>query len=99
MQGRIESAGWAPLRSAFRGLAWLGGALALAAASAVGAVLALVFAATVVVISFMGLVVLALTGAALRARRSVRGAPDPDVIEARHLGGHSWVAYGWDGRR
>jgi hypothetical protein len=24
---------------------------------------------------------------------------DPDLIEARHIGGHSWVAYGWDGRR
>jgi hypothetical protein len=99
MQERIGSAGWRPLRSAFRGLAWLGGALALAAASAVGAVLALVFATTLVVISFMGLVVLALAGAAVRARRSMREAPDPDVIEARHMGGHSWVAYGWDGRR
>ena len=99
MQGRIESAGWRPLRSASRGLAWLGGALALAAASAVGAILALIFATTVVVISFMAVVVLALTGAALRARRSMREASDPNVIEARHMGGHSWVAYGWDGRR
>ena len=21
---------------------------------------------------------------------------DSDLIEAHHLGGHSWVAYGWD---
>jgi hypothetical protein len=69
------------------------------AASVVGAVLALLFAATVVVISLMGMVVLALAGAAVRARRSVREARDPNVIEARHIGGHSWVAYGWDGRR
>ena len=88
-----------PGSSAVRGLAWLVGALAWVAASAVGAVLALLFAATVVVISLMAMVVLALAGAAVRARRSVREAQDPNRIEARHIGGHSWVAYGWDGRR
>ncbi len=40
---------WGP----FRGLAWLGAALAWAAAAAIGAVLALFFAATVVVIALM----------------------------------------------
>jgi hypothetical protein len=86
-------------RSAFRSLAWLGGAVAWAAAAAIGAVLALFFAATVVVISLMGMALLALAGLAVRARRSGRPAADPSLIEARHLGGHSWVAYGWDGRR
>ena len=86
-------------RSAFRGLAWLGASLAWTAAIAIAAVLALFFAATVVVISLMGLVVLALTGAAVRVRGAGRRGSDPDLIEARHMGGHSWVAYGWDGRR
>ncbi len=90
---------WTPGRSAFRGLAALGGAIAWAAAAAVGAVLTVVFAATFVVIFFMSAVLLALAGAALRARRTARAAIDPDLIEARHIGGHSWVAYGWDGRR
>src|SRR5579862_5060931 len=86
-------------RSAFRGLAWVGGAIAWAAAAAVGAVLALIFATTVVVISLMGVALLALAGAGVRARRSVRAGTDPNMIEARNIGGHSWVAYGWDDRR
>jgi hypothetical protein len=40
-----------------------------------------------------------LAAAAVRARRTVRPPVDPELIEARHIGGHSWVAYGWDGRR
>jgi hypothetical protein len=87
------------LRSPFRWLAWIAGALAWAAAAAIGTVFALIVAATVVVISILGVVVLALTGAGIRARRSVRTPADPNVIEARNIGGHSWVAYGWDGRR
>ena len=90
---------WNPGRSAFRGLAWLVGGLASAMAVVVGAVLALVFAATFVVITLMSVALLALAGAALRARRTVRARSNPDLIDARHLGGHSWVAYGWDGRR
>ena len=86
-------------RSAFRWLAWIAGALAWIAAAAFGAVFALVVAATVVVITVLGFVVLALTGAGIRARRSVQTPADPNVIEARNIGGHSWVAYGWDGRR
>jgi hypothetical protein len=83
----------------FRGLAWFVGALAWAAAAAIGAMFALVVAATVVVISVMAFVILALAGAGVRARRTVRQAADPNLIEARNVGGHSWVAYGWDGRR
>ena len=52
------------------------------------------------VLLFMGGVVAALAAAALRARRTVRTpADDTDLIEARNIGGHSWVAYGWDSRR
>jgi uncharacterized membrane protein YhaH (DUF805 family) len=75
-------------------LSMVGGALATAAAVAIGAVL--------VVIAVMASVLLGLAGLALRAKRararssSVR---EDGVIEARHLGGHHWVAYGWNERR
>jgi hypothetical protein len=45
----------------------------------------------------MASVLVAFAGLALRARRSVR-SKDPTVLEARNVGGHSWVAYGWDQR-
>ena len=80
-------------------LAFVG--LLAATAAAVGAVLALVFAATVVVIAVMTSLVLALAGLAFKARRNLRAATVPaseDVIDARPVGGHSWVAYGWDRR-
>jgi hypothetical protein len=83
---------------AWRGLAWLAGALATVAAAAVGAVLAVFFAASLVVIALMASVLVAFAGLALRARRGARPAADPSVIEARNVGGHSWVAYGWDER-
>jgi hypothetical protein len=52
------------------------------------------------VILLMTGVILTLAAAAVRARRTaVREPEDPDLIEARNIGGHSWVAYGWDGRR
>jgi hypothetical protein len=96
---RLTRGAWQPGRSAFRGFAWIAGAVAWVAAAAIGAVLAVFFAATVVVIALMSSILLALAGAALRARRTVRAPAAADVIEARHLGGHSWVAYGWDGQR
>jgi hypothetical protein len=86
-------------RGPFRGIAWLGAAIAWSAAALIGAALAIFLTATVVVLLFMGGVVAALAAAALRARRTVRAPPDADLIEARNIGGHSWVAYGWDGRR
>jgi hypothetical protein len=93
--------GLGPGRSAFRGLAWIVGAVASLAAIVTGAVLALVFAASLVVILLMAGVILTLAAAAVRARRTatVSEAADPELIEARNIGGHSWVAYGWDGRR
>lgn len=84
--------------SALRSLAALGGALAAAAAVIVGAVLAVIFAATVAVIAVMSSALLALAGLALRARRTARARRQDGVIEARHLGGHHWVAYGWNER-
>ncbi len=85
--------------SALRSFALLGGALATAAAVAIGAVLALFAAATVVVIAVMSSALLALAGLALRARRSAYARAHDGVIEARNLGGHHWVAYGWNERR
>jgi hypothetical protein len=43
---------------------------------------------------------LGLAGLALRAKRTANARRRADgVIEARHLGGHHWVAYGWNDRR
>lgn len=87
--------------TARKGVMAIAGLLAATAAAAVGAVLAVVFAATVLVIALMSSVLLALTGLAFKARRNVRAKPvdaRDDVIEARQVGGHSWVAYGWDRR-
>jgi hypothetical protein len=86
--------------SSRNGIALFFGALATILAAAIGAVLAIVFAATVVVIGAMASILLGLTHFALRTRRTARAQakPDPQLIEARRVGGHSWVAYGWDRR-
>jgi hypothetical protein len=81
-----------------RGLAWLVGLVFSAIAAAVAIVLALALAASVVV-AVMGGALLGLASLAARARRTVKTRDDgPQIIEARHVGGHSWVAYGWDRR-
>lgn len=86
--------------SPWRNLAWIAGALATSAAVVIGAVLAVVFAATVVVVGFIGSALFGLAAFAFRGRK-VAGASeaDPGLIEARNVGGHSWVAYGWNERR
>jgi len=93
--GRPRKAGLP--RLGVESLAWIGGAVATACALGLAAVLAVFFAATVVVVGVLGLALLGLGGFAYRARKGLRRT-DPDVIEARHVGGHSWVAYGWDQR-
>jgi hypothetical protein len=90
---------WRPGRSALRGLAWFIGGAATVSAVVVGAVLAVVFAATFVLIGVMTSALVALSLAAFKARRTVRASADANVIDAQHVGGHSWVAYGWDGAR
>jgi hypothetical protein len=96
---QLANAGFSrpPPRQPWTGLAQLAAGLATAAAVGVGAVLALVFAATVVVIGLMSAALIGLGGLAYRARRAGR-RPQDDILEARHVGGHSWVAYGWDQR-
>ena len=59
---------------AWRGLAWLAGAVATVLAAAVGAVLAVVLATSLVVIAVMASVLVAFAGFALRARRGARAA-------------------------
>ena len=84
---------WTVVRSPWRGLTWLvGGIVAL-----IAAVFAVVLAIGFFLFAVLTAVTLTVTGT---LRRSVRrGAADRDLIEARQIGGHSWVAYGWDGRR
>ena len=93
---RPAKAGWTRQLGA-QGLAWIGGAVATAAAVGLAALLAIFFAATIVVVGVLGLGLVAFGALAFRARRSLRKT-DSGVIEARHVGGHSWVAYGWDQR-
>jgi hypothetical protein len=95
MPASVRYTRWGPVR----GIAWIVGAIAWIAAAVIGVVLAVVFAATVVVILVMAAALAVLAAAAIRARRTVRPPADPELIEARNIGGHSWVAYGWDGRR
>jgi len=82
--------------SPWRNLAWIVGALATSAAVVIGAILAVVFAATVVVVGFIGSALFGLAAFTFRGRKA-RDA-DPGLIEARNVGGHSWVAYGWNER-
>lgn len=95
----VADAGFGHRRRPFgaRSLAWVAGAVVTAAAAVLAAILAIVFAATMAVIALMTGVLIALGSLAYRARRAMRPArADADLIEARHVGGHSWVAYGWD---
>ena len=91
-----NGAQWTPRGPAVRGLAWLVSAAAGVLALGVGVIIALIFAASMVVIGAMALLFLIAAAAGLRARQSVRSASADDIIEARHVGGHSWVAYGLD---
>ena len=90
---RLKASWSAPRHS--RGAAWLiGGVFALAAA-----ILAVVVAAAFFVFAVITAVTLTISALATRGRRAVRTAADTGVLQARRVGGHSWVAYGWDDRR
>jgi apolipoprotein N-acyltransferase len=104
---QLTSEGWAefardsggrpaPVRrrgAALAGLSWIGGALATAAAVTIGAVLTVVFAATLAVMLVLTSALVAVCALARRSRR--RRASSGVVIEARR-DGHSWVANDWD---
>ena len=90
------------LNMTWRGLATIAAGLATTAAIGLAAVLALVFAASIVVIALVASALLAVAGLALRARRARMArakSSDPGLIEAHQVGGHSWVAYGYERRR
>lgn len=71
---------------------------AVAVLALMGAVvLAVVFAATLVLSAAVASVLIGLTALAMRARRTVR-VSSSDIIEARRVG-HTWVTYGWTERR
>jgi hypothetical protein len=53
----------------------------------------------VVVIAVVSTALFGLIALVLRARRPAKAKADDGIIEARHVGGHSWVAYGWDKRK
>ena len=81
-------------------LVWLGGVMATMVALSIGAVLAVFATAAVVILALMTSATLAFAALAARAgKRSRVKAGDGDLIEARKVGGHHWVAYGWNERR
>ena len=92
-----------PQMGSFSGLAAVAGAVFTVIAAVVATVLAVALAASVVVIALMGGALLFVATLAARARRTAKTAKarreEPQIIEARHVGGHSWVAYGWDRRQ
>jgi hypothetical protein len=85
--------------SAVQRLVGLGGVVIAAIAATAAAVLAVVFAATVVVIAVVSTVLFGLIALVLIARRPAKAKADDGIIEAQNVGGHSWVAYGWDKRK
>jgi hypothetical protein len=89
--------------SALRGPKAVLAVLAAVAGLLLAAVAALFAAATVVVAAVIGTTLLGLAALTGRLRRPpVRTASGPEaageVIEARRVGGHEWVAYGWSDR-
>jgi Flp pilus assembly protein TadB len=86
-----------------RSLVVLAGTICTVIAAAVATVLAVALAASVVVIALIGGALLFIASLAARARRTAKIAraqrQEPQIIEARNVGGHSWVAYGWDRRQ
>ncbi len=83
-----------------KALAWVGGLLATVAAVIIGSVLTVFAVTTVVVLAVMTSATLAFVALAGRAKSKARArAADDGIIEARKVGGHHWVAYGWNERR
>jgi hypothetical protein len=79
------------------GLGLVGQALAWTVAGVVGLILAAAVTAALVVAGLIGAVVVSITGGVPRMKRPAKPG-DADIIEAHYVGGHSWVAYGGDGR-
>lgn len=84
-----------PRRSggALSGLAGLAALVVTGLVLVIGTVLAVIFAATLALVMALATTLLGMTALVLRMRRR----PQPVQLEARRVG-HTWVAYGWDGR-
>jgi len=81
---------------ALSGAHWLVGAAVTLSAAVIATVLAIVFAATMALVTVVVGGVLATWAVAFRMRRRPQVATArPVVLEARKVG-HAWVAYGWD---
>ena len=80
-----------------RGLAFGVSAVAWMIATMIGGFVAVVLAAGMLFMAVMATLLMLLGATAVKARRSARAQSDPSLIEAHNVGGHSWVAYGWDG--
>ena len=86
---------WSPRPTFGRAFGAVGALLAWTVAGLAGLVIA---AAVTVALVFAGVIGAAvLTFARVWPKRAPAPAED-DVIEARHVGGHTWVAYGFDRR-
>ncbi len=83
-------------RNVVTGLAWIGAVMGWAFAAAVGAVVAVILAAGMLLVALVAVAPLAIAAAAARAARPGREPSDPNLLEARYVGGHSWVAYAAD---
>ena len=84
---------------AVRAVAWCVSATTWTVATVVGGLVAVVLAGGMLIMAVMATLLMFLGATAVRARRTAQAQGDPGLIEARHIGGHSWVAYGWDGSR
>lgn len=82
--------------SPLNGIAWIIAAVAWTSAALVGAVLAVAFAAVLVIFAAMSSLLLGLAAGAVKVRRTFGASHEGVMLEARRVGGHSWVAYGWD---
>ena len=94
-KGRPVRRTWASRRSACVGVRRLAVGVAWAFAAVIVVLLAMAFAAALVVAAVVASFAFLAVALVARVRR-LRPVARPEVIEAHHVGGHSWVAYGWD---
>jgi hypothetical protein len=86
---------WSPRPTFGRMFGAVGALIAWTAAGVAGLVIAAALTAALIVAGVVGAAVL--TFARALPKRGPVPAED-DVLEARHVGGHTWVAYGFDHR-
>lgn len=87
---------WSPRPSLGRAMGVVGAIVAWTVAGLAGLLIAFTVTAALVVAGLIGALVIAFARA-WPHKAPVQAAND-DVIEARNIGGHTWVAYGFDHR-